>query len=196
MLSCSERHPVNWSLGISSHLWKKTSKHSAFVDSVSPTVLFISLAITLGFIAAVCLLLLLLGPSWIFGSGYRSRRQHLQAAVMPLQNPVTSVFGWFSRLLLWWQVKVNQRALGFSTVNLGRFWQSPCQGQPQFGLCPWHSLGILGGFAGCPDIAAWPGAASRELGFYPNKYLSNQAAEEPIIKCSECRWVYEPTKLC
>lgn len=64
MLSCSERHPVNWSLGISSHLRKKTSKHSAFVDSVSPTVLFISLAITLVFIATVCLLLLLLGPSW------------------------------------------------------------------------------------------------------------------------------------
>lgn len=65
MLSSSERHPVNWSLGISSHLRRKTSKHSASVDSVSPTVLFISLAITLGFIAAVCLLLLLLlGPSW------------------------------------------------------------------------------------------------------------------------------------
>lgn len=84
---CSERHPDNWSLGISSHSQKKPSERSAFVDSVSSTALFISLAITLGSIAAGCLLLLLLlGPCWLmvpdFGSGYHSCRQHLSAAVI------------------------------------------------------------------------------------------------------------------
>jgi len=35
-----------------------------------------------------------------------------------------------------------------------------------------------------PDLLAR--SCNAELGFGPDKYLSSRAAEEPIIKCSEC----------
>ena len=143
---CSEMHPGNWSLGISSHLRKKPSKHSAFVDSVSPMTLFISLAITLGSIAAVCLFLLLLSPSWPmvpdFGSGYHSCRRRSQAAVAPLQTPQSSVFKWFCRLLLWWQVSKSTGAWVFH-AEFGKALAKPPPGSAPVWSAPVALVGHL-----------------------------------------------------
>lgn len=101
---CSERHPDEWSLGISSHSWNKTWKHSVFVDSCLPDDPFYSLWITLGTITTGCLLLdpdrwfPISAPGTTHPDGVCKQQSHHNKPHRP------HFFGWFCRLLLLWRV--------------------------------------------------------------------------------------------